>query len=1104
MICPGCQTENRSVRRFCAQCGAALPVTCGACGFENDPGDAFCGSCGAALAVSAQSVTQPKPTAAQSVSAQAEPERRQVTILFADLSGFTKLSSDLATEDVHHLMGRFFEAVDGIVLDYGGRVDKHIGDAVMAVFGAPVAHDNDPERAIRAALGIHGKLRELSAELEMPLKAHIGIASGQVVASGIGSAGHSEYTVLGDSVNLAARLVDMAGPDETYLSDAVYRSVPRLVEVDNMGDVEIKGLHRPVRIWRLSGLMEAPSTRTRRPLFGRHAELRQFQGVLENLEEYGLGQAILVRGEAGIGKSRLVEEFAARAAEQGLASHAALILDFGVGKGRDCIRSLLQSVLDLPPDQEKSARADVVAQTIAEGLVEPAQSMFLMDLLDLPPAKEHRATYDAMDNETRNTGKRDAVVTLLQRMSGRTPLFIVVEDLHWADRLTLDHLASMTRMSGEAPVVLVMTSRIEGDPLDELWRQASGQAPLITFDLGPLSEAEARSFAHEFFDTTSRFAANCVERAEGNPLFLEQLLQSAEQIGDQDVPGSIQSIVLARLDRLDRRDKRALQSASVLGQRFSEEVVRYLIEDTSWTAEPLVRHQLVRPHGQEYLFSHALIWESVYSTLLRDQLKSLHRQAAAWFAASDLGLKAEHLERADSPNAAAAYLAAAEERAALYHFERAQALAERGLALVRDRGERHALTMLLGECLGELGRPNESIEAYGQALNAATTDLARCRAWIGLAAGMRVVDAYDQALEVLDKAEATAVGDPRLAAELSKIYYYRGNIYFPLGNIDGCLEQHELALEQGRKAKSVECEARALSGLGDASYSRGRMITALDYFRQCVDLSEAQGLGRIAVSNHYMVAWTRLYLAEVTGSSEDAEHAVASAEAARQPRSEMVARLTAGRTLLECAEFERARDHLERGIDIAASLQANRFRPFFEIFLSRIDILDGQQRDQIASSLEQAVALSRESGVGFVGPWVLSSLALASPNPDVKREALEEGERLLADGCVGHNYFAFYTDAMEVALQTGDWPALEGYAEALEAYMAAEPLPLCRFHIARARTLAAHARSPTDPAIRQRLAELKAMADSSRLHLATQAIEGALESVGPSLDTQCQ
>ncbi len=203
MICSGCQIENRSGRRFCSKCGAALSAACPGCGYENEPGDAFCGGCGAALATSAPSAKRPPATPER-----AGPERRQVTILFADLSGFTKLSATLPAEDVHRLIGRFFEVVDDIVLEYGGRIDKHIGDAVMALFGAPVAHGNDPERAVRTALDIHTKLRALSAELEMPLQAHIGIASGQVVASAFDGAGHSVYTVLGESVNLAARLVE--------------------------------------------------------------------------------------------------------------------------------------------------------------------------------------------------------------------------------------------------------------------------------------------------------------------------------------------------------------------------------------------------------------------------------------------------------------------------------------------------------------------------------------------------------------------------------------------------------------------------------------------------------------------------------------------------------------------------------------------------------------------------------------------------------------------------------------------------------------------------------------------------------------------------------
>ena len=182
-----------------------------------------------------------------------EGERREVTVLFADLSGFTKLSSKLDAEETHALLNRFFETVDSIVVGYGGTVDKHIGDNVMAVFGAPVAHGNDPERAVRAALDIHGAMPELGESLGRRLAVHIGIASGDVVASGTGSAAHREYTVTGDSVNLAARLDDMAKRGETRISAAVHRAVAGLFECEAAGEANVKGLDSPVRAWRVLG-----------------------------------------------------------------------------------------------------------------------------------------------------------------------------------------------------------------------------------------------------------------------------------------------------------------------------------------------------------------------------------------------------------------------------------------------------------------------------------------------------------------------------------------------------------------------------------------------------------------------------------------------------------------------------------------------------------------------------------------------------------------------------------------------------------------------------------------------------------------------------------
>ena len=207
-------------------------------------------------------------------------ERRQVTILFADLCGFTAISRTLDPEEVRELVGRYTAIVDDIVVGYGGTVDKHIGDAVMALFGAPRAHDDDPMRAARAALDIHEALGRLSATPTRPLQAHVGIASGEVVAGILGRAEASDYTVLGDSVNLAARLVAAAGPGETLLSDGVYRALSGRGVCDALGEIQLKGFEAPTRAWRLRGLSGEPLAATRSAFVGREAELEQFKSIL--------------------------------------------------------------------------------------------------------------------------------------------------------------------------------------------------------------------------------------------------------------------------------------------------------------------------------------------------------------------------------------------------------------------------------------------------------------------------------------------------------------------------------------------------------------------------------------------------------------------------------------------------------------------------------------------------------------------------------------------------------------------------------------------------------------------------------------------------------
>ena len=956
----------------------------------------------------------------------------------------------------------------------------------MALFGAPIAHTDDAERACRAALDIHAAMRGLSADTDLALTVHAGIASGQVVASGIGSEAHREYTVLGDSVNLAARLVEMAAAGETLISDAVWRALFHLVEASEVSDVEIKGLSKPVKVWRLTALKSGSAT-TR--FVGRRAEIRQFAGVLETHRESDAGQAIYVRGEAGIGKSRLVEEFAGMAAKEGFVRHTGWALDFGVGRGRDAIRGLVRSLLGIPPGTAKKARANAARQAIAEGSIAQEHAAFLHDLLDVPQDPAMRAMYDAMDNDRRNRGKGECMATLLRRLSARHPLLVVIEDLHWADSLTLDHLALMAAATAEGPVLLIMTSRIEGDPLDSAWRQAAGTA-LITVDLAPLREDEALSLAGEFVETADSFARTCIERAEGNPLFLEQLLRSAEDTTDQEVPGSVQSIVLARVDRLDDADKRALYAAAVLGQRFPLEVLRHLIDDAGYRCDALVAHHVVRPTGGDYMFAHALIWESVYASVLKSRRRELHGLAAAWYADQDPGLRAEHLGRAGDPLAPMAYLEAARAHAEVFHFEQALALVESGLGLASDPDHRYGLLMMNGECCREMGRAGDSIAIYRKALEVAAAEHDKCRAWIGLAAGMRVTDDYDGAFRALDEAEPVA-RERRLDTELSQIHYYRGNLHFPLGNIEGCLEEHERALAAAERAGSAECQARALSGLGDAYYSRGHMITAHGHFRRCVELCDEHGFGRIAVANLYMVGVTRLYQNELATALDDCLAAAETAAKVGHLRAEIVARQVASYVMFDMADWPGATDQSERALDLARGLGSRRFQPLNLLHLARVQSMEGR-RAQAQELAEEAFAISQESGVSFSGPWVLGGLALITDDPAKRRWALDEGERLLGDGCVSHNYFRFYRDAIETSLDTGEWDRAEGYANSLEDYTRAEPLPWTDLFIAWGRALAAHGRGARGEETLASLTRLKAEAETAGLLAAVPAIDRAL------------
>ena len=630
-------------------------------------------------------------------------ERKPVTLLFADITGSTALTEKLDAEETHDLLYGATQRMCQAVEDNRGTVCRFMGDGLMAMFGAPVASERHAVDACEAALEMQRAVEDYAKELEARhaggLKIRVGLHSGEVVVLTVGDGDKVEYDASGPTVPIAARMEQVAEPGEVYLTAATHSLAAPRIEIEALEPVSVKGISEPVPVFalrRVKPVEEAPAASKRTPFVGRRAELIQFRGMLEVCIRQRYGQTVYVRGEPGIGKTRLVEEFVSIAAEKDVSCHRGLVLPFGVGKGQDAIRSLVRSLLGVAHGSGEDERRRAAGKAIGDGHLEPDQVVFLNDLFDIPQAKEQRALYDAMDNATRNEGKRAVVANLVARLSVSQTVVIIVEDVHWADAITLAHLVTLAKTVARCPALLVMTSRIEGDPLDQKWRSATEGSPFFTIDLGPLRRQESIEFIEEFIDVNNALAKSCLERAGGNPLFLEQLLRNAQEGTTASLPDSIQSLVLARMDRLGPEDKRGLQVASVIGQRFDMGALRHVLEIGDYDCWALIEHNLVRPEGADYLFTHALIQEGVYSSLLKRQRQELHRKAAEWYAGNEAVLCAEHLASAGDEKAPSAYFEAAREEAQHFRFERALDLTVRGLALARVRADQHSLTCLKG------------------------------------------------------------------------------------------------------------------------------------------------------------------------------------------------------------------------------------------------------------------------------------------------------------------------------------------------------------------------------------------------------------------------
>jgi tetratricopeptide (TPR) repeat protein len=752
--------------------------------------------------------------------------------------------------------------------------------------------------------------------------------------------------------------------------------------------------------------------------------------------------------------------------------------DFGTERGHGAVRTIVVSLLGLAGD---APLADFEAAISASRRANEASDdpLYLRDLLEVPQREEDRPFYEGIDRAARARAKERVVADLIEERARKRPLLLTVEDIHWADADTLSLLQAIARATTLSRSALIMTTRIGNDPLDAAWRANAGEGLRLTIDLGPLAPAEAQRIAQSFA-AAEAFAAKCVQRAGGNPLFLEQLLRTAGDLVEGKLPTTIQSVVLARTDLLTPNDRRAIEAASILGQRFTLANLRALIEDARYACEALLRNALLRPVVDGLQFVHALVRDGVYASLTRVRRRQLHRRAAEIFL-DDPVLRAEHLDLAEDPEAARAYLVASKGQSALFRQDQAAALAVRGLALATEARDRVDLALQLGGLRLDAGRGEDALEAFRTALAANRGEEDRLRALIGCAASNRLLARIDDAFAALSEAEpsARAASDDRALAE---IHYIRGNLRFARGEIEECRTAHAAALDVALRLGSPEWRARALSGLADAQYMDCRMATALGHFSECVELCDAAGLTRFAVPNRRMMGHCRMYFCEFDAALADMRLALENARRIGDSHAEMLALHSIGYCLTLMGRYDEAPEVQSAALERARSLKARRFEAVILAVCAELALTEARPAEAL-SLLREGLAASKETSPAFVGPMLFGLSALTEPTPEAQEAALAAGESLLAKGAVGHNHFWFRRYAIEHALRILDWDAAERHSKALLVRMAPEPVTYATYLARRGQLLARIGRGAASEGDAAELSELRLSAAAVGLRI---------------------
>jgi predicted ATPase/class 3 adenylate cyclase len=903
-----------------------MSTQCSSCGFNNPPGMRFCGNCGARLAVSsgllgtaaaASPDILPEKLGVmmgadllerfRQAGLEAAGQRRNVTVLFADISGYTALSQRLDPEEVYDIIQQYSRLLAGDVYKYEGVVDKFTGDGLMALFGAPIAYENNAERAVRAALDMQADVAQLARQVrervDVELRIRIGLNAGIVIVGSVGSNLMMNYTAIGDTVNLASRLEQATTPGTILVSDSVYRQTKALADYQPTPPLNLKGIDHPVVGYQLVGLKTKPGSvrgleGLRAPMVGRDAELDQLRRAHAALTERGEGGLVVISGEAGLGKSRLTAEFKASTDPARVRILEGQSLTYRRSVSYWMFLDVLRAYLGVTPETPEPKLRERLAASLP-ALLGPAALealpylAHLFSLTPSDPAAAERLRY--LDPGQLRQHIFLAVRDVLIADARRQPLMVILDDLHWADETSLELILFLLDSLRDAPLLLYAISRsFQDGTLAQIVERARQRLAdrLTEIHLRSLSPEQSQRLLFELLairELPEGLRTQILQRAAGIPFYLEEVLrmlidaqalrrEDGEWRWDSDadlaalgVPDTLQGLILTRFDRLPETERRVLQVASVIGRDFSWPLLKAVMQplgerNLQAALIQLVEHDYIVPNpeapGRAYRFVHMLVSDEIYSTLLKRDRSELHGQIGAAIEAeyadqleSQIEVLARHYSWSLRLDRALHYLILAGQKAARsyanrqaqLHFEQALAL----LSHVEHRPDQaRQIHMGLGDVMTLTGAYAEARAQYENALAVVTAEEPHAHALEQSALQRKVAITferqgdYEAALMCLAAAQTAIENAPQPApVEQARILSETGWVHFQHGE----LAEAEKMLAQGLRlvegTTHYDITAALYNRLGGVYFRKGELEQAAYFVHRSLTQREAMGDG---------------------------------------------------------------------------------------------------------------------------------------------------------------------------------------------------------------------------------------------------------------------